>query len=141
MLSFAVQSTIGFCKCVLSWHGGVDVKNIALIAALSAAVLALADTGSVAFEEQKVAPAAPSSLGGPPPAAAAAGVQGPSAVSKQEGTEIRIPGLGKIGTLPKMDFGLELLYKAAETSKPDEPSKIDDQQDDLTIKGSIKHNF
>src|SRR5262245_7179085 len=30
------------------------------------------------------------------------------------GTEIRIPGLGKVGVLPKLDFGLELLYGANE---------------------------
>ena len=27
------------------------------------------------------------------------------------GTEIRIPGLGKVGVLPKLDFGLELLRR------------------------------
>lgn len=123
---------------MLSWHGGVDVKNTGWIAALSAALLAVAGTASVAFEEQK-APVAPQ--GAPVPAGAAAGVQSAAPPAKAEGTEIRIPGLGKLGTLPKMDFGLELLYGAAETSKPDEPSKIEDQSEDLTIKGSIKHNF
>lgn len=123
--------------CVLSWHGGVDVKKMWLSAALSAAVLALACTASVAFEEQKMGTQAPSS----PAAAAAAGVQAPAPVAKKEGTEIRLPGLGTIGTLPKMDFGLELLYGAAETPKPEEPSRIEDQPENLTIKGSIKHNF
>lgn len=126
------------CMCVLSWHGGVNVKKIWVSAALSAAVLALACTASVAFEEQKMgsgpAPASPA-------AAAAAGVQAPVPPVKKEGTEIRLPGLGTIGTLPKMDFGLELLYGAAETSKPEEPSRIEDQPENLTIKGSIKHNF
>lgn len=126
--------------CVLSWHGGVfDVTRLGWIAALSAGLLAVAGTASVAFEEQR-APTAPQ-LNEPAPAAAAAGVQAPAPVSKPEGTEIRIPGLGKLGTLPKMDFGLELLYGAAETAKPETPSKIDDQSEDLTIKGSIKHNF
>lgn len=120
---------------MLSWHCGVDVKTIVKVAALSAALLAFAGTVSVAFEEQK----AP---GGAGPAAGVAGSQAPApaAVPKSEGTEIRIPGLGKLGTLPKMDFGLELLYGAAETERQQEPSNMDDPQD-LTIKGSIKHKF
>jgi hypothetical protein len=55
------------------------------------------------------------------------------------GTEVRIPGLGKLGVLPKMDFGLELLYGANESSKPADP--VEPQNDDLTIRGSLKHNF
>jgi hypothetical protein len=30
--------------------------------------------------------------------------------AKSGGTELNIPGVGKIGNLPKLDFGLELLY-------------------------------
>jgi hypothetical protein len=30
------------------------------------------------------------------------------------GTKIRVPGLGVIGEIPKMDFGLELLYGASQ---------------------------
>ena len=126
-------------RCVLSWHCGVHVTKLGMMAALSAALLAFAGTASVAFEEQK-APAAPRAESAP-----AAGVAGEPApvvpAPKSEGTEIRIPGLGKLGTLPKMDFGLELLYGAAETERQQEPSKLDDPAEDLTIKGSIKHNF
>ena len=39
----------------------------------------------------------------------------------ETGTEIRIPGLGKLGVLPKMDFGLELLYGAADQKQPEGP--------------------
>jgi len=56
-----------------------------------------------------------------------------------EGTEVRIPGLGKLGVLPKMDFGLELLYGANE-ARPVTPDP-QDQSDDLQIRGSVKHNF
>lgn len=122
------------------WHGGVDVKKKFGIAGLSATLVVMAGSVSFALEEQKV--------GAPPaPAAAAtdsaAAVQPGAAVAKPDaGTEIRIPGLGKLGTLPKMDFGLELLYGAAETSKPQEPETPADQPgDDLTIRGSIKHRF
>lgn len=74
-------------------------------------------------------------------------VQDGATVKKPEaGTEIRIPGLGKLGTLPKMDFGLELLYGAAETKQPQElappPGQTQDSEPaDITIRGSVKHRF
>ena len=103
-----------------------------------AALVTIAGTGSFALEEQKgtVAPQAPAAD------SAGAGVQSAAPSAKQDaGTEIRIPGLGKLGTLPKMDFGLELLYGATETEKPQEPAKIEDDPSDLTIRGSVKHRF
>jgi hypothetical protein len=104
---------------------------------LTAALVVMAGTASFALEEQKaVAPEAPAADG------AGAAVQSGGPAAKQEsGTEIRIPGLGKLGTLPKMDFGLELLYGATETGKPQEPAKIEDDPSDLTIRGSVKHRF
>jgi len=55
------------------------------------------------------------------------------------GTEVRIPGFGKVGVLPKLDFGLELLYGATEprTGRPEEKSDPGDVQ----IRGTIKHRF
>jgi hypothetical protein len=35
------------------------------------------------------------------------------------GTKIRVPGLGVIGEIPKMDFGLELLYGASQPKQMD----------------------
>ena len=58
-------------------------------------------------------------------------------VSIGSGTEIRIPGLGSVGVLPKLDFGLELLYGASEPKGP--PDRTD--QDDVQIRGTIKHRF
>ena len=58
----------------------------------------------------------------------------------ETGTEIRIPGLGKLGVLPKMDFGLELLYGAAE-NQPAQPVPSPNPDDDLTVRGSVKHRF
>lgn len=116
--------------------GGVDVKKIGFVAMLGAVLLAVAGTASVALEEQK----------GPAPAAGAeagAAVSDAAPAAKSEGTEIRIPGFGKLGTLPKMDFGLELLYGASETgSATHEQDKLDENlPDDLTIRGSVKHRF
>ncbi|MES1179614.1 MAG: hypothetical protein ABUL43_00290, partial [Hyphomicrobium sp.] len=79
--------------------------------------LALVSTSTLAFQEQGGAPAPAPEQAAPatPPAEeqknlefSAPKVEG----SDSTGTEVRIPGLGKLGVLPKMDFGLELLYGA-----------------------------
>jgi hypothetical protein len=57
---------------------------------------------------------------------------------KGSGTEVRIPGLGTVGVLPKLDFGLELLYGASEPKGVPE-SKTD--PGDVQIRGTIKHRF
>ncbi len=64
--------------------------------------------------------------------------------SAETGTEVRIPGLGSLGVLPKMDFGLELLYGAAATPQDVEPEQdgvSNDEDSDLRIRGSVKHRF
>ena len=38
-------------------------------------------------------------------------------IGQGTGTEVRIPGFGKVGVLPKLDFGLELLYGATEVER------------------------
>jgi hypothetical protein len=60
-------------------------------------------------------------------------------IGKPSGTEVRIPGLGKIGVLPPLDFGLELLYGANDPKGPAPNDKLD--QNDLQIRGTIKHRF
>jgi hypothetical protein len=126
--------------CLLVKHGGVNVRRFGLVIALMAAVAAVATTGAGALEEQR-GPAPPALS----PDAPKANVQDQSSAAKSDGgTEIRIPGLGKLGTLPKMDFGLELLYGAAEgepaqDNAPDGQNR-DDQQD-LMIHGTVKHRF
>jgi len=66
-------------------------------------------------------------------------VPGVSLGGQGSGTEVRIPGFGKVGVLPKLDFGLELLYGATEsrTGRPEEKSEPSDVQ----IRGTIKHRF
>lgn len=114
------------------------VVALALVAAL------VAGHGAFAFQEQKGSTPPPAEASPAPEAAPAAapqaGVTEEVAPKAETGTEIRIPGLGKLGVLPKMDFGLELLYGAAEgqpSSQPD-PAK---PQDDLMLHGSVKHRF
>lgn len=60
--------------------------------------------------------------------------------SPPQGLEVRIPGLGKLGVLPKFDFGLELLYGANDAKAQEDKLRID-QQDDARIRGSLKHRF
>jgi hypothetical protein len=107
------------------------------------AVALVAGHGAFAFQEQKgatppaeAAPAAPAEAA---PADAQAGLADETAPKPETGTEIRIPGLGKLGVLPKMDFGLELLYGAAENQAAGQPEAK--PEDDLTVRGSVKHRF
>lgn len=55
------------------------------------------------------------------------------------GTEIKIPGLGTVGTVPRFDFGLELLYGAAEPKNVVPESKP--EAGDVQIRGTLKHRF
>lgn len=56
------------------------------------------------------------------------------------GTEVRIPGLGKLGVLPKFDFGLELLYGEQKSSSGTERGQAS-EGDDVQIRGSLRHRF
>ena len=61
----------------------------------------------------------------------------PAPVSKN-GPEIKVPGLGTIGALPKLDFGLELLYGAS----GQQAGPRDDKQDTgAQIRGTLKYRF
>ncbi len=102
----------------------------------------------MAFQEQNQGSVPPAEAASPAPAAAPEtdgknlelSTPGGTEAQSSGGTEVRIPGLGKLGVLPKMDFGLELLYGANEQPKPAEPEG-EGPADDLTIRGSMKHNF
>ena len=110
-------------------------------------VLALAAFGEPlwAFQEsgsnqqpaaEAPAPEAPKSL--PPPAKGLNLKMPEMSIGQGTGTEVKIPGFGTVGVLPKLDFGLELLYGATEargrTDDKSEPS-------DVQIRGTIKHRF
>jgi hypothetical protein len=105
------------------------------------AALALASSSALAFQEQPAG-------GGvvPDKGQAAQSLDNSTAAPapKSEGTEVTIPGLGKLGVLPKMDFGLELLYGADEMPKAQEPAGPTEpaaEPEDLTIRGSLKKTF
>ncbi len=103
------------------------------------AVVALS-TSAFSFQEQKGGGGAPaqSETAAPSAGLAGGGMEKPSGPA---GTVVRIPGLGDLGVLPKMDFGLELLYGAAESKSEELRREENTPNDDLTIKGRIKHNF
>jgi hypothetical protein len=90
------------------------------------ASLGLLAQPSLAFQERSVGGDSATS------AAGAAGLQMPNlnlgmpdlSVGKGTGTEVRIPGMGSIGVLPKLDLGLELALRKPTSSngRPDDKS-------------------
>ena len=64
---------------------------------------------------------------------------------KSGGAELTIPGIGNVGSLPKLDFGLELLYGAK--GSPDalqfDQHSLDQRvpENDMQIKGTLSHKF
>ena len=108
--------------------------------------LMLAAPSAFAFEETRGGTGA--SQAAPPAAAAPAGKgsslelggTGPSA-APSAGTEVRIPGLGKLGILPKLDFGLELLYGVNEQSFDDRRLRPEQSDDSLGVRGTVRHRF
>lgn len=118
---------------------------------VAAAVLGLMGHSALAFEETTVgagqpkAPVAPvlelpkDLPKAPEDATKGLNFSTPEFQLTPPGTEIRIPGLGKVGVLPKLDFGLELLYGANEQKGTIEDKG--DATDDVQLRGTIKHRF
>src|SRR5690349_16633280 len=112
-----------------------------LIAALTVGV----SSDAHAFTETPVAPAQPQA-GQPatqlqpqkPEAGGGLALVKPSD-AKSGGTELSIPGIGSVGTLPELDFGLDLLYGAG--SDPVQEQRQENENQNVTIKGTIKHRF
>ncbi len=121
---------------------GVSLMKLRLATILCAAVVALGATAAAAFQEQQGS-AAPAQQQAAPQATEKPAVEfsAPDAPKGSVGTEVRIPGLGKLGVLPKMDFGLELLYGAAGDSRAQEARPEATEDDDLRIRGTVKHRF
>lgn len=106
-------------------------------------VLAALAPAALAFQESKEGVAsgqqpAPSARAAPPLDLRNTG----TSVASPTGVEVRIPGLGKLGVLPKFDFGLELLYGANEQKASDAERQGQTlPSDDVQIRGSLKHRF
>lgn len=113
--------------------------GVGLLGLLSTAALAFQESkgGVAGGQQQQVAPGAGSAQ--PPLDLKDTGVS----VAPVTGVEVRIPGLGKLGVLPKFDFGLELLY-GVNDQKSIEIERQRQQltpNDDMQIRGSLKHRF
>ena len=94
----------------------------AILGIVSQAALAFQETTSGGQTGAAIAPSADLNVPG---------------AAKGSGTEIKVPGLGTIGALPKLDFGLELLYGATAQTGP-----RDDKQDTgAQIRGTLKYRF
>ncbi len=121
--------------CRLAWVGltsGIVMKRIVILAA-GCGLLVCASV-SFAFEEQKMQPAGGASA--PTSGASAGGLSladpGVALPRTSAGTKIRVPGLGVIGEIPKMDFGLELLYGASQPGQGDS-----DRNDGTGVMGRV----
>lgn len=106
------------------------------------ALLAASSSAAVAFDVQQGAQAPAASEGKATPATEAPlGADLTMSESRETpvGTEVRIPGLGKLGVLPKIDFGLELLYGATDLKQPDAAPEA--PADGVVVRGTVKHRF
>ena len=116
------------------------VKFAALVA-----ILGLSASGAIGFQETTIgggeqkAPVAPGlELPKTPADSKGVNLSPELSIGKTSGTEVRIPGIGTVGILPKLDFGLELLYGANE---PKGTPLDQSSPDDVQIRGTIKHRF
>ena len=105
-------------------------------------VSGLAPVGAYAFQQTDVLPKAAVSA---EPEASTSLSDVPLALEAPDEDEeaasgpiISFPGIGKIGTLPKFDFGLELLYGEDESATAVEDDAADGS---ISIRGSVKHKF
>ena len=120
--------------------------NLAVTLGVNAAVAVSCSLGAHAFTETNVPPAtqaAPQNAPAPQlqlkksDDGSGLALSSPGDTKSGE-TELNIPGIGSVGSLPKLDFGLELLYGGDNGPIPE---KLDDKSDDVLIKGTIKHRF
>ncbi len=111
--------------------------------------LALNITVAAAFSTEAVAPPSAGIQSNSPSQFVQPGISGqvpqfdlndPMMAGKSSGTDVTIPGIGSIATLPKLDFGLELLY--GPKSGP-EALQLDQHapDNDMQIKGTLTHKF
>jgi hypothetical protein len=121
--------------------GRHPLKNLVAIIGMNVAIAASGSIGAHAFTETNVPPATPAApqlqLNKADDGSGLA-LSSPGAAKSGE-TELNIPGIGSVGSLPKLDFGLELLYGGGAGPVPEKP--LDEKNDDVLIKGTIKHRF
>ncbi len=108
--------------------------------------LILASPSAFAFEETRggtgAQPAAPPQATAPATKGLPLELGGTgTTVAPSAGTEVRIPGLGRLGILPKLDFGLELLYGVNEQSFDNRRLGPEQSDDSVGVRGTVRHRF
>lgn len=131
-------------RTVESQFGEVMRIRLGLPALLGA--LMLATPSAFAFEETRggagAQPAAPPQAIAPTTKGLPLELGGTgTTVAPSAGTEVRIPGLGRLGILPKLDFGLELLYGVNEQSFDDQRLRPEPGDDGVGVRGTVRHRF
>ena len=111
--------------------------------------LVLKISAAAAFSTEPVPPPPASMQANPPSQFTQPGISGqvpqfdmsdPLVTGTPKGTDITIPGLGTLATLPKLNFGLELLYgpqNGPEALQLDQHAPDSDMQ----IRGTLSHKF
>jgi hypothetical protein len=122
------------------------LKNLVTVLGMTAILSLAVSAPSYAFTETKVPPPAgqPAAEAEAPALQLEKSQEGPGLSLRtpddgSSGTELNIPGVGSIGKLPKLDFGLELLYGG--DTEQGTNSTGSGQNDDVLIKGKIRHRF
>ncbi len=113
--------------------------------ALVASVVALmmAAGPALAFQQEPAAPApeAPTAAVVPEISEPAMQLQTPSASSPAEHTEKQGAKIFGFNVLPKLDFGLELLYSNQPHELQQLPQTQLEEQSDLTVFGKVRRQF
>ncbi len=113
------------------------------------AVWAVAASGAHAFEQTPLPPPAAAPAVAPqgvaplsPPDLSLDEQAKPALTQEEKQRGLKVPGLGKI-TVPKLNFGLDLMYGSPESSNTDLGFTNDGLQDgdDLRIMGKMKRRF
>ncbi|MGH6815640.1 MAG: hypothetical protein ACREC6_08045 [Hyphomicrobiaceae bacterium] len=110
---------------------------------IAGAALAAMTGPLAAFEEQRTAPVpvptVPPAATPAPPSGSGLGLTPDAAAPKEPaGKEIYIPGWGK-RILPKLDFGLDLLYGPNGGNEPKRPEdERSDTPDGIGVRGKLK---
>lgn len=100
---------------------------------------AVAFSGQALAFQETTAGRKPAETRAAEPATPQSGLNAPEPAVRSQGQEIRVPGLGTIGALPKLDFGLELLYGAGEPKGAREEFSKDNNE--VQIRGMLKYRF
>ena len=104
-------------------------------------VWAVSSAAAFAFEQTPVAPAPAPAVKTPEEAAPKLDGEATNLEPQKKSGGLKIPGLGKL-SIPKLNFGLDLMYGSPENKPTDLGFSGDSTSDgDMTILGTVKRRF